>query len=242
MLIGKYPSETDRDGGHFNTYAPKNVFVAERLHDAGVRTFGAASHWYFAQWSGLSQGMDVWDMSAMPSEGQGDDGHVDHERQAHRRRDPPLEESREHERRFFMWVHYFDPHAQYMPHDGAPTFPRRRRRAAPRIARAMYDGEVWFTDKHVGRVLDFIASQPWGKNTAIVVTSDHGEAFGEHNMSWHGAELWECARARAARRLRARRRRRTTCADKRSHIDLVPTMLDLFGVAQPEPASSPVAA
>ena len=86
-------------------------------------------------------------------------------------------------KRFFMWLHYFDPHEQYMPHDDAPSFGTGNK--------AAYDGEVWFTDKHIGRVLDYIASQPWGAKTAIVVTADHGEAFGEHNMKWHGYELWE---------------------------------------------------
>ena len=141
--------------------SPKNVFVAERLHDAGVRTFGAASHWYFAPWSGLSQGIDVWDMSAKPSEGQGDRRHVDHERQALRRRDPPPEEGREHERPLLHLGPLLRSARAVHAARRRAGFARRRRRAAPQ-PRAIYDGEVWFTDKHVGRVLDFIASQPWG--------------------------------------------------------------------------------
>jgi hypothetical protein len=72
ILIGKYPSETDRDGGHFNTYGASNTLVTERFKEAGIHTMGAASHWYFVPWSGLTQGMDVWDTSAVPSSGQGD--------------------------------------------------------------------------------------------------------------------------------------------------------------------------
>jgi choline-sulfatase len=233
LLIGKYPSETDRDGGHFNKYSPKNVFVAERLHDAGIRTFGAASHWYFAQWSGLSQGMDAWDMSAKPSEGQGEE---DTSITSDKLSDAAIRLMTKDENtsgRFFMWIHYFDPHAQYMPHDGTPDMLGDARGGAA-AARALYDGEVWFTDKHVGRVLDFIASQPWGAKTAIVVTSDHGEAFGEHNMSWHGAELWECL-VRVPLVVYVPGLGAHHVANKRSHIDLVPTLLDLFGVAQPDP-------
>ena len=59
MLIGKYPSETLRDGGHFNTYFPGNTFLAERLHAAGFYTMGAASHWYFRDRWGVTQGFDV---------------------------------------------------------------------------------------------------------------------------------------------------------------------------------------
>src|ERR1019366_4868446 len=72
MLIGKYPSETLRDGGHFNKYLPGNMFLAERLHKAGLLTLVVASHWYFREPWGLEQGFDKFDLSAMPSSGQTD--------------------------------------------------------------------------------------------------------------------------------------------------------------------------
>jgi choline-sulfatase len=231
LLIGKYPSETDRDGGHFNKYSSKNVFVAKRLHDAGIRTFGAASHWYFAGWSGLSQGMDVWDMSAKPDEGQGEN---DTSITSDKLSDAALRLLAKPENtaaRFFMWLHYFDPHAQYMPHDGAPDFLGAGRGGAA-ATRALYDGEVWFTDKHLGRVLDYVAAQPWAERTVIIVTSDHGEAFGEHNMSWHGADLWEVL-VRVPLVVYVPGIKPHRVAQKRSHIDLVPTLLDIFGVPEP---------
>jgi choline-sulfatase len=50
---------------------------------------------------------------------------------------------------------------------------------------------VRWTDDQMKRLLDFVEAQPWGKKTAIIVTSDHGEAFGEHGMYGHGFEVWE---------------------------------------------------
>ena len=232
LLIGKYPSETDRDGGHFNKYSPKNVFVTERLHDAHVRTFGGASHWYFSPWSGLSQGMDEWDMSAKPSDGQGESDTSITSAQLSDAALRMLKKPENTSGRFFMWLHYFDPHAEYMAHDGAPDFLGSARGGAAGY-RALYDGEVWFTDKHLGRVLDYIASQPWGEHTAIIVTSDHGEAFGEHNMSWHGMELWECL-VRVPFIVYLPGATPHHVEVKRSHVDLVPTLLDVMGVEQPE--------
>ena len=237
LLTGKYPSETLRDGGHFSKYSPSNVLVAERLHAANIRTLGAASHWYFAPWSGLAQGMDTWDLSAQPGEGQGDsDTSVTSSglsdaaiRLLKRAADP---DDAGEARRFFMWLHYFDPHAQYMPHDGAPDFLGDERGGAA-ANRAAYDGEVWFTDKHLGRVLEFVAQQPWADHTAIVVTSDHGEAFGEHNMSWHGIDVWESL-LRVPFLVYVPGSTAHHVDVKRSQIDLVPTLLDLMGVAQPE--------
>ena len=229
-LIGKYPSETFRDFAHFDTYGPENVFLAERLHNAGFRTMGVVPHWYFKPKYGLSQGMDVWDMSAMPPDSGGD---TDSSVTSSGLSDAAirlLSDPGNVAGRFFLWVHYFDPHANYIAHPEAPSF----RAGATNWAKPLYDGEVWYTDHHIGRLLDFVASQPWGKKTAIVVTSDHGEAFDEHGMSWHGVDLWEqLVRVPLIYYVPGAKPHRVML--KRSAIDLVPTVLDLLEIPQPPP-------
>ncbi len=85
-----------------------------------------------------------------------------------------------------------------------------------------------------GRLLDFIESQPWGAKTAIVVTADHGEAFDEHGMNWHGVDLWEpLVRVPLIAYVPGMKPHRI--AEKRSLIDLVPTLLDVMGLPQPAP-------
>lgn len=228
MMIGKYPSETFRDGSHFDTYAPANTFLAERLRGAGFRTMGLASHWYFKPKYGLTQGMDVWDLSALPPDSAGDaDSSVTSgglSDAAIRLLSDPANVSA----RFFMWAHYFDPHANYVVHPEAPDF----RPGQKDWSKPLYDGEVWFTDHHVGRLIDFITSQPWGKNTAIILTSDHGEAFDEHGMSFHGVDLWEPL-VRVPLIVYVPGAKPHRVKQKRSLVDLVPTVLDLLGVAQP---------
>jgi arylsulfatase A-like enzyme len=134
--------------------------------------------------------------------------------------------------RFFMWLHYFDPHQQYMPHEGAPDFSERGRRGG--ATKAAYDAEVWFTDKHIGRVLDFVENSSWGDRTAVVVTADHGEAFDEHGMSFHGGELWESL-VRVPLLIYVPGMPAHHVPVKRSHIDLVPTMLDVMHIPVPGP-------
>ncbi len=272
MLIGKYPSETFTEFAHFNTYFESNVFVAERARDAGVRTFAAMCHFYFKLPTGLRQGFDVWDTSALPV-GMGDnDTSVTSERMsdaalkllesAENTSPAPLETNNNasndagnnadpdagaeadaaiskpdagaapaEKRRFFAWFHYFDPHAQYVPHQGAPDLgPPKGPQGASRL---IYDQEVWYTDKHIGRVLDYVASQPWGEDTAIIVTADHGEAFYEHGMLFHGAEIWnELVRVPLLVYVPGAEPRRV--AANRSSIDIAPTILDLLGLKQPE--------
>jgi arylsulfatase A-like enzyme len=265
MMIGKYPSETYRDGGHFNTYFPKNTLVAERVRDgAKVRTFAAHCHWYFRFPTGLNQGFDAWDTSAIPP-GMGDnDTSVTSERMSDLALKllkkpentspgaPPAPDADAgagdagaaddaaampaptalgtidggaggSDRRFFAWFHFFDPHAQYVPHQGAPDFS-----GGPLPTKAIYDQEVWFTDLHIGKVLDYIKSQPWAEDTAIILTADHGEAFSDHGMNWHGSEIWESLiRVPLLIYVPGAKPRRVSV--KRSHIDMAPTLLELLG-------------
>ncbi len=224
LFIGKYPSETKRDGGHFNTYLSGNTFLAERLKEMGIHTMGAASHWYFEPWSGLEQGFDTFDLHAMPPDGQGDNDISVTSKDLSDAAIRLLRKPESTSKRFFLWIHYFDPHEQYMPHDDAPDFGAGNK--------AAYDAEVWFTDKHVGRVLDYIASQPWGAKTAVIVTADHGEAFGEHNMHWHGYELWEPL-VRVPFVVYVPGVPPHHVPVKRSHVDFVPTVLDLMSAWRP---------
>ncbi len=283
MLIGKYPSETLTDFSHFNTYAEGNTFVAERAKEAGIRTFAGMCHWYFRNPTGLRQGFDVWDTSAIPP-GMGDnDNAITSDRMSELALKllsrpenvgetttglpsndqgsdagspspaPSLsasaapsgadagkpegangEKNKDGEdkpHRFFAWFHFFDPHAQYVPHPGAPEFAGGNGPSRP-----IYDQEVWYTDKHIGKVLDYIASQPWGEDTAIVMTADHGEAFYEHGMLWHGSEIWEeLIHVPLFVYVPGAEPRRVS--QKRSHIDIVPTIMELLGVPLPEEAN-----
>ena len=250
MLIGKYPSETQTDFSHFNTYFDSNVFVAERLRDAGIRTVGGMCHWYFKNPTGLKQGFDVWDTSAIPP-GMGDnDTSVTGDRMgdlalkllqkpentvgsaaADAEEDGGAADAGgEKPHRFFAWFHFFDPHAQYVGHEGSPDFTGKGPYAA---ARNLYDKEVWFTDKNIGRIFDYVASQPWGAETAVVMTADHGEAFYEHGMMWHGSELWnELIHVPLFVYVPGAEPQHVT--QKRSHIDVAPTILDLMGVPIPD--------
>jgi len=233
-MIGKYGSETRRNWGHFNKFEDEEPFLAERLSAAGVRTMAVHAHRYFGKFGGLDSGFDVVDLSAAPPESARWD--VADMKSSDTLTDAALALLQKPENtsgRFFLWVHYLDPHADYLRHDDVPNFGSDQR--------ALYDGEVAFTDKHIGRLLDAIRAAPWGKRTAIVVTSDHGEAFGEHKMFRHGFELWEPL-VRVPLIVHVPSAKPSRVEARRSLIDLAPTVLDLFGVdlpKQPSDAASP---
>jgi arylsulfatase A-like enzyme len=119
-----------------------------------------------------------------------------------------------------MWIHYIDPHAEYARHPEHDFGPKPRDR---------YDGEVAFVDRHLGRVLSELERKPFGARTAVIVTSDHGEAFGEHGMIRHGFELWEeLVRVPLIVKVPGVPPRRVQA--RRSAIDVAPTILELLQV------------
>ncbi|MCH2186373.1 sulfatase-like hydrolase/transferase, partial [Myxococcota bacterium] len=56
---------------------------------------------------------------------------------------------------------------------------------------AGYDAELAYLDLHLGRLLEAIEKGPNAENTWVIITSDHGESFGEHFFLSHGAHLYE---------------------------------------------------
>ncbi len=228
FLMGKYSSETHRDWSHFNRFTPKDVFVAQRLQQAGIHTVSVQGYWYFFMNTGLERGFDVINKTAAPALVTVDgDSNTNGDKVS----DQALAEIAKPEllqQPFFMWIHYVDPHSEYVPHEGFDFGSSSRQR---------YDGEVAFVDHHVGRVLDALEKTLFYDRTVVIITSDHGEAFAEHGMIRHGFELWEelvhvplivRVPGVAGKRVHARR----------SAIDLAPTILDLCGVPPPAPSAS----
>lgn len=60
------------------------------------------------------------------------------------------------------------------------------------VLQGTYDAGIYYTDEHFGRVLDALEKLGIYDDTLIVVTSDHGEAFLEHNLLMH-QEVYEQA-------------------------------------------------
>ncbi|MGH9335307.1 MAG: sulfatase family protein, partial [Vicinamibacteria bacterium] len=111
---------------------------------------------------------------------------------------------------FFLWVHYFDPHHPYMP---PPKFrpgstpppqmgPRFREFREVRQGifvpnadqrawiQELYRGEVRSTDRHLGTLIDGLRDLGLYDDSLIVITSDHGEEFWEHEGLEHGHSLY----------------------------------------------------
>jgi arylsulfatase A-like enzyme len=222
LLGGRIPSELRRSGYFFGTYRG-DVFFPKLLQRAGVHTMGVMAHGYFRS-AGFDQGFDEWVI--VP--GIKFDPNTDREitsPKSEELAEKLLAEPANATHRFFFWAHFLDPHDVYMRHEGIDYGKSPRDR---------YDGEVTFTDRYIGKLLDFIAAQPWAARTVIIVTSDHGEEFGEHGMTRHGFEVWQTL-VHVPLMISAPGAAPQVIDTPRSDVDLAPTILDVFGVP-PDPS------
>ena len=156
---------------------PENVTLPEILKDHGYATAAITTHDYFEDW-GLDQGVDAYDNSlGMPPEPRRSPAP-----QATDKAIETITRMAAGEKPWFLWVHYIDPHGRYVAHPGGVSFGTTEE--------DLYDGELAFTDEHLGRLLAWLEQSPEGDSTVVVITSDHGDGFNEHGTINHGFSLY----------------------------------------------------
>ena len=154
---------------------PENTTLPEVMKRGGYRTGAILSHEYFQDW-GMNQGVDSFDnaLGAKADPFRSSADQVTDKAQAWI--------ARQGGQKWFLWCHYIDPHGRYVAHPGDRQFGASEE--------DLYDGELAFTDKHLGRLLDALERSPAGRRTVVVLTSDHGDGFGEHGHINHGMALY----------------------------------------------------
>ncbi len=111
-------------------------------------------------------------------------------------------------RPFFAFLNYFDLHDPYLPPQPYRSrFSRTKNpggiintlhsRYYPKLTPEQlqdemdaYDGAIAYVDAHIGRLLSGLEQRGLAANTLVVITSDHGESFGEHGLLTHVNSLY----------------------------------------------------
>jgi choline-sulfatase len=121
---------------------------------------------------------------------------------------------------WFLWVHYYDPHAPYEPPADL----------AERFRRSPYDGEIAFVDRQLARLLQALDVRGETARTIVLVTADHGESLGEHGEGTHGIFVYDATLrvpwVMAGPRVAAGRVPQTVARS----IDVLPTLADYAGL------------
>jgi arylsulfatase A-like enzyme/Tfp pilus assembly protein PilF len=226
LLTGLYPFRHGvRANGTFRLQ-DKITTLAERLKSEGYNTGAFISAFVLDSRFGLDQGFDLYHDDL--TKGMQYSNNMFRERAAELTNEPAtkwLRENADGDKPFFMWVHYFDPHAVYM----APEPFRSQYKHNP------YNGEIAYVDSQIGALLSQLEELGVRDRTVVVYTSDHGEGLGEHGEQTHSLliydatlhvpMIWHAPAGIPPGKLLERQ----TCL-----IDVVPTILHLLGKEIPE--------
>ncbi len=176
--------------------------LAELLKDQGFATCGAVSHHLLQEKYGFHQGFDVYDERAAGEHKSVTSAQIT---------DTAIEWLRGgFDSPFFLFLHYFDPHYNYMHHEafdqtswyqgyltpGMNIWYLRSRRPwlTPDDIRYMiglHREEIAFTDHHIGRLLDELDRLGLKEDTLVIFVADHGEEFMRHGWIGHTRTLYE---------------------------------------------------
>ncbi|HEY2934206.1 MAG TPA: sulfatase-like hydrolase/transferase [Acidobacteriota bacterium] len=130
-------------------------------------------------------------------------------------------------RKFFLWVHLYDPHDPYVP--PAPFSTEFRERP--------YDGEIAYVDASLDNFFKTLRQRRLFEDSLVVFTADHGESLGEHKEAHHGFFIYE-ASLRVPLILKFPQSysgapRNSRSAGQMRSVDIAPTLLQILGEKVP---------
>lgn len=186
------------------------VMLAEILKETGYSTYAVIPAKVLVPKTNFLQGFDVYD-------------HRNGWGRANHTYSKARELVEEIEGRFFLFLHFFDPHQEYLPPEGFYPWGKDR------LSR--YDGEVYYTDHYVGKVFELLRDHGLYEDSIIILASDHGESLGDHGYWGHEKPLYEnCVHVPLIIKLPGSGAGGKRLNYQTSLIDIHPTLLDILGV------------
>lgn len=200
ILTGKYPLEHGAVSltGRLRR---REVLLQEILREAGYRTGSFVANTYTDSKHGFSQGSDVFGQEFILEP---------HEVSSSGISDQAIEFVQADDARpFFLFAHYMDPHYKYVDQpdwqwadaytgwwkdqNDIDNLVRNRNLLKPEDVawlRNIYDEEIAFTDRQIGRLLAALEARGVLDRTLIIVVADHGEEFLDHGNLSHTTTLY----------------------------------------------------
>ncbi len=252
FLTGFLPHET-KVLGNRSRVPQEVVTVAEILRADGYRTYAVVCNYVLREGQGFEQGFDLYDARLEEVELVRDHP----ERIAEKATARALEILGANDgERFFLWLHYQDPHGPYTPpapydslfsrvgaiprhlafgrnvkgKGSIPTYQRLGNHTNYCYYVAQYDGEIRYLDEHLGRLFSALGDLGLYERSLIILTADHGEALGESDYYFaHGHNLDQCL-IRVPLLVKHGAIAPGRRSDVAQHMDIVPTILDVARV------------
>ena len=255
VFLGMYPQRHGLNEGIAlkgkvslqQTMPAEYVTIAETLKAAGYTTFCATSNAHIAENYGYNAGFDHFQMFPFSN------GDMLEEQVRQWKSD--LEKASK-TTGYFLFLHWVDPHHPYDPRDPyisqiAPDYMTNIGKLLQEnpdrlltmgyfrdfpdkldLLKKLYASEIAWTDASLGRTLKML---PGLADSLLVFTSDHGEAFAEHQSMLHGIDLYqETVHVPLVIRLPGNQGAGTRITTPVTLVDLAPT-LTAFAKAKPNP-------
>lgn len=234
IFFSRYASHMKWNGAKFNypKVRPENVSMFEVLKDKGWNNYAYSSHFYFQPKRGMGQGFDEWDNEGAGTIKESNDDIASP--RIFKKVAPFLDkmgaaQKSKDAKPFSVFIHLFEPHSRWIGHKEY-DFGRGETARERHINR--YDSEIAYVDNYVGKIVKKLKESGLYDNTVIVLTSDHGEAFGDHGLFFHGQNLFnEVIRVPLLVRVPGWKPKRLNGAV--SLVDVAPTFLDMQNITVP---------
>lgn len=221
MLTGKIPPVHGvHDNSHY-VLSDEKTTLAEILKENGFATGGFVSAFVLDRRFGIAQGFDTYQDKFVKT--------IHSEFGTERRGDETTKFAlkwidEQKEEKFFLFLHYYDPHIRYEPPEPFASTYRRD----------PYSGEIAFTDHCIGRLVRKLKEAGLYDSTLLIIAGDHGEMRGEHGEEEHSYFIYEGAIKVPLIVKIPGRTQAVRISDAVGLVDIVPTVCGLLGIDGPE--------
>jgi arylsulfatase A-like enzyme/Flp pilus assembly protein TadD len=179
ILTGLYPPSHGIRDNAFAALPPDEQTLAEVLKQRGYSTFAVVGAFVMDSRYGLDQGFDRYDDDLSGGRKPMEFSYA--EISADAVTEKALSWLKTAREPFFAFIHYYDPHTTYDPPEPFATT----------YAGSLYDGEIAYTDRAIGELMDFVRAEGLLERTLVVFLSDHGEGLGQHDEPAHGVLVYD---------------------------------------------------
>lgn len=220
MLTSTYPLYHGVHDNLGNILAEFNTTIAEILQSRGYSTAAIVSSFVLDKKFGTHQGFDTYNDTFVQPLGPQDS--LQRRGEEASRFACSYLDQHQHQP-FFLFLHYFDPHDDYIPPEPF----------ASEYADNLYAGEIAYTDHCIAQVIDKLKSLDLYDSSLIIIVGDHGEALGDHGETYHGYYIYQPT-VRVPFIIRPPKCRKPKAFDNIvSLVDVVPTILGYLGIDVP---------
>ncbi len=128
------------------------------------------------------------------------------------------------DKKWFAWIHLFDPHQPYTPPEPYKT----------EYKKDLYSGEAAFVDSQLKRLFDYLRENKLYEKTMIIITADHGEGLGEHGEKTHAYFAYNTTIHIPLIIKLPGKNKHNAIGEFVSHIDIFPTVCDELNIKIPK--------